>query len=54
MSQMSDNVMQCAPDDARSVDVRIALVQGRMSLDEAIQTMGLDEVLRILGENNAQ
>ena len=49
MSQMLDNVMQCAPQDETSVDIRIALVQGQMTLDEAIQQHGLDLILRVLG-----
>jgi hypothetical protein len=55
MPDTPDALMRCAPDDPRSVDARIAMVQGRIDLDDAIETLGLDEVLRILGvENDAQ
>ena len=50
MSDTTDGLMRCAPNDARSVDARIAMVQGDLPLGEAIETLGLDEVLRIIGE----
>lgn len=41
--------MGFSPDDEPSVLVRISLVKGLISIEEAVDAVGLDEVLRILG-----
>ena len=44
-----DGPDKCSPDDDKAVMTRIALMTGKLSMDQAVAMMGMDEVLRILG-----
>lgn len=41
-----------SPTDVAAVELRIEMVEGRISMDSAIAIFGYDEVIRVLGMEN--